>query len=73
MKSGYTDKTSTCGRLVCDVMISARELMRCRSYDLTELTNQILHQKRKEIEYEEIRNMYLYVLYFEITVCDKEF
>jgi DNA polymerase alpha subunit A len=50
---------TACGRLVCDVMISAKELLRCKSYDLTELTNQILHRKRREIEYEEIKNMYL--------------
>ncbi|XP_052105058.1 DNA polymerase alpha catalytic subunit-like [Mytilus californianus] len=77
MKSGYTDKTSTCGRLACDVMISARELLRCRSYDLTELTNQILHQKRKEIEYEEIRNMYLtsqhLLKLIELTLLDSTY
>jgi len=27
------------GRLVLDTMISARELIRCRSYDLTEVSN----------------------------------
>ncbi len=33
-----------CGRLVLDVKISARELIRCRSYDLSELVNTVLSE-----------------------------
>lgn len=29
------DTNTACGRLVCDVKISAKELIRCKSYDLT--------------------------------------
>ena len=36
------DKSVTCGRLVCDVVTSARELIRARSYDLSTLCKQIL-------------------------------
>ena len=53
------DKSTTCGRMVCDIKISAKELIRSRSYDLTELTNVILKQKRTEIDYEQVKNMYL--------------
>ncbi|ESN96944.1 hypothetical protein HELRODRAFT_193403 [Helobdella robusta] len=38
------------GRLLCDVQLSARELIRCRSYDLTELTNHVLKERRKMVE-----------------------
>ncbi|XP_074657943.1 DNA polymerase alpha catalytic subunit-like [Tubulanus polymorphus] len=56
--SSYTDKTATCGRVVCDVKISAKELIRCRAYDLTELSNHILHERRNEIDVDEIKQMY---------------
>ncbi|KAJ8309966.1 hypothetical protein KUTeg_011831 [Tegillarca granosa] len=56
---GFVEKTATCGRMVCDVKISARELIRSRSYDLTELANQILKLKRIEVDYEQIKNMYM--------------
>ena len=29
------DRSITCGRMVCDVKISSKELIRCKSYDLT--------------------------------------
>ena len=48
----------TCGRLVCDIKISAKELIRCRSYDLSELVSQILHEKRHEVDPEEIAVRY---------------
>ncbi|XP_067669020.1 DNA polymerase alpha catalytic subunit-like [Haliotis asinina] len=55
---GLSEKSAACGRLLCDIKISARELLRCRSYDLTELSHQILKQKRVELEFDDIRNMY---------------
>ena len=30
-----TEKYTACGRLVCDIKISCKELIRCKSYDLT--------------------------------------
>ena len=48
------------GRLVADIMISAKELIRCRSYDLTEVTNQVLKEKRHEIDQDIIRSMFKY-------------
>lgn len=56
---GFADKTAACGRLVCDIKLSAKELIRSRSYDLTELTNVILKSKRCELDYDQIRNMYM--------------
>ena len=31
---GSAEKSPACGRLVCDIKISAKELIRCKSYDL---------------------------------------
>lgn len=50
------------GRLICDIKISAKELIRSRSYDLTELVDQVLHKQRIEIPTEKIKDMYRYVL-----------
>ena len=50
------------GRLVCDVKISAKELIRCRSYDLTELVSHVLKKKRSEIDVDMIRGYYKSVL-----------
>ncbi|GAB1605260.1 DNA polymerase alpha catalytic subunit-like [Argonauta hians] len=48
----------TCGRLLCDVKISSKELVRLKSYDLTELGSQILKQKRIAVDQDHIRDMY---------------
>lgn len=42
------------GRPVCDVRISAEELVRVRSYDLTELSASLLHTRHVALEHEEI-------------------
>nr|XP_060626106.1 DNA polymerase alpha catalytic subunit [Anolis sagrei ordinatus] len=57
-RSGFAEKNATCGRMICDVEISAKELIRCKSYHLTELVKQILKVERVTIPPEEIRNMY---------------
>ncbi|XP_071950860.1 DNA polymerase alpha catalytic subunit-like [Antedon mediterranea] len=57
-RSGFAEKNATCGRMVCDVKISAKELVRCKSYELTELSSSILKESRREIPFEEIKNMY---------------
>ncbi|XP_038050658.1 DNA polymerase alpha catalytic subunit-like [Patiria miniata] len=56
--STFSEKNATCGRMVSDIKISAKELIRCKSYDLSELTKQILKKDRQQIPYEEFRNMY---------------
>ncbi|KAM3860865.1 DNA polymerase alpha catalytic subunit [Diretmus argenteus] len=71
---GSFTKSATCGRLVCDVEISAKELIRCKSYHLTELTTQVLKTERVTIQQENIKNLYsdsphlLYLL--ELTWTD---
>ncbi|CAI9736724.1 DNA polymerase alpha catalytic subunit-like [Octopus vulgaris] len=48
----------SCGRLLCDVKVSSRELVRLKSYDLTELGLQILKIKRISVDQDHIRDMY---------------
>uniref|UniRef100_A0A8D2J7L8 DNA polymerase n=1 Tax=Varanus komodoensis TaxID=61221 RepID=A0A8D2J7L8_VARKO len=57
-RSGFAEKNATCGRMICDIEISAKELIRCKSYHLSELVSQILKMERVTITAEEIRNMY---------------
>uniref|UniRef100_A0A8D0EDG3 DNA polymerase n=1 Tax=Salvator merianae TaxID=96440 RepID=A0A8D0EDG3_SALMN len=57
-RSGFGEKSATCGRMICDVEISAKELIRSKSYHLSELVHQILKVERVTIPTEEIRNMY---------------
>ncbi|XP_035145070.1 DNA polymerase alpha catalytic subunit isoform X3 [Callithrix jacchus] len=57
-RSGFGERNATCGRMICDVEISARELIRCKSYHLSELVQQILKKERAIIPMENIRNMY---------------
>ena len=57
-RGSYAEKSATCGRLVCDVEISAKELIRCKSYHLTELALQVLKTERATVPQENIRNLY---------------
>lgn len=57
-RGGFAEKSAACGRLVCDVEISAKELIRCKSYHLTELAAQILKTERVVPPPENIRNLY---------------
>lgn len=73
-RSSFAEKNATCGRLVCDVEISAKELIRCKSYHLTELVAHVLKTERPTVPQENIRNLYndsphlLYLL--ELTWTD---
>lgn len=73
-RGGFAEKSAACGRLVCDVEVSAKELIRCKSYHLTELAAQILKTERAVVSPENIRNLYsdsphlLYLL--ELTWMD---
>lgn len=66
-RSGFAEKSATCGRLVCDVEISAKELIRCKSYHLTELAAQILKTERIVVPPENIRNFYRLAGTFVVT------
>ncbi|XP_058147839.1 DNA polymerase alpha catalytic subunit [Dasypus novemcinctus] len=57
-RSGFGERNATCGRMICDVEISAKELIRCKSYHLPELVQQILKTERVVIPTENILNMY---------------
>ncbi|XP_017650998.1 DNA polymerase alpha catalytic subunit isoform X3 [Nannospalax galili] len=57
-RSGFGERNATCGRMICDVEISAKELIHCKSYHLSELVQQILKTERIIIPTENIRNMY---------------
>ncbi|TMS09148.1 DNA polymerase alpha catalytic subunit [Larimichthys crocea] len=73
-RGSFAEKSATCGRLVCDVEISAKELIRCKSYHLTELATQVLKVERATVSQENIKNLYsdsphlLYLL--ELTWTD---
>uniref|UniRef100_A0A8C2U5Z9 DNA polymerase n=1 Tax=Coturnix japonica TaxID=93934 RepID=A0A8C2U5Z9_COTJA len=57
-RGGFGERNAACGRMICDVEISAKELIRCKSYHLSELVHQILKTERVTILPEEIQNMY---------------
>ncbi|XP_027701257.1 DNA polymerase alpha catalytic subunit isoform X1 [Vombatus ursinus] len=57
-RGGFAERNAACGRMICDVEISAKELIRCKSYHLSELVHQILKTERVTIPSENIRNMY---------------
>ncbi|XP_056289495.1 DNA polymerase alpha catalytic subunit isoform X2 [Pseudoliparis swirei] len=73
-RGAFAEKSATCGRLVCDVEMSAKELIRCKSYHLTELATQVLKMERVTVPQENIKNLYsdsphlLYLL--ELTWTD---
>ena len=50
----------TVGRLLCDIEIAAKELIRVKSYDLNELSRQVLKKKedKKEFNQAEIKSFY---------------
>ena len=52
---------ATTGRLLCDLKISAKELIRCKSYDLGALVEKLLgksQENRVEIDAEAMRKAY---------------
>ncbi|NXF16602.1 DPOLA polymerase, partial [Rhodinocichla rosea] len=57
-RGGFAERNAACGRMICDVEISAKELIRCKSYHLSELVHQILKTEKVTILPEEIPNMY---------------
>lgn len=54
-------QTVCAGRLLCDVMISAKELLsKCKSFDLPDLVSHILKDKKAIRDYEEEKNVEKY-------------
>ncbi|KAJ8375624.1 hypothetical protein SKAU_G00062040 [Synaphobranchus kaupii] len=76
-RGSFAEKSATCGRMVCDVEISAKELIRCKSYHLTELVAQVLKAERADIPQDNLKNFYsdsprlLYLL--ELNWMDAKF
>lgn len=70
------------GRLLCDIMISAKELLtKCKSFDLNELVSHVLYKKDKssilERDYEEEKNIpafyansQLLIKFLQLTMMD---
>ena len=55
------ESRATTGRLVCDLKISAKELIRCKSYDLGALVEKLLgksQEKRTEVDPDAMRKAY---------------
>ncbi|CAH2220565.1 DNA polymerase alpha catalytic subunit isoform X1 [Pelobates cultripes] len=57
-RGGFAERNAACGRIICDIEISAKELIRCKSYHLSELVHHILKVERVVIPPENIRNVY---------------
>ena len=62
LKGRFNEKQATTGRLVCDLKISAKELIRCKSYDLGALVEKLLgkpQENRKEVDVDVMRKAYM--------------
>ena len=63
LKGRFNEKQATTGRLLCDLKISAKELIRCKSYDLGALVEKLLpgkpQENRKEVDVEKMRKAYM--------------
>ncbi|XP_035219808.1 DNA polymerase alpha catalytic subunit-like isoform X2 [Stegodyphus dumicola] len=58
-QGGIAERNATCGRLLCDIKISSKELIRCKSYDLQELASYVLNQQYSEILPESTQTFYM--------------
>ncbi|KAH9369594.1 hypothetical protein HPB48_011512 [Haemaphysalis longicornis] len=71
------DKQITPGRLVCDAKVSAKELVQCKSYDLSELVRTLLQKERLSLTAEQVLDMYRdssqLLRLVELTMMDAEF
>ncbi|KAM4797513.1 LOW QUALITY PROTEIN: DNA polymerase alpha catalytic subunit-like [Urocitellus parryii] len=63
-RSGFAERNATCGRMICDVEISAKELIHFKSYHLSELVQQILKMERVAIPMENVQNTYRFNIRF---------
>lgn len=56
--TGKSEKQLAPGRLICDIKVSAKELIQSKSYEMTELVKTVLHGNRTELTQDDIRSMY---------------
>uniref|UniRef100_UPI00358F10A1 DNA polymerase alpha catalytic subunit n=1 Tax=Myxine glutinosa TaxID=7769 RepID=UPI00358F10A1 len=75
-KMRMVDKAVTSGRVICDVKTCARELIRSKGYDLSELARFVLRVERKVLPQEDIPAMFnasrQLLCVPESTLCDAE-
>lgn len=64
MKKKYQKASLTCGRLVVDIKVSAKELIKSKSYDLTELSSVVLNKNRIDVDHYGIQSFYSSVVNF---------
>eukprot|EP00048_Salpingoeca_helianthica_P009471 m.135750 g.135750 ORF g.135750 m.135750 type:complete len:1505 (+) comp14876_c1_seq4:44-4558(+) len=57
-RASYAERTIACGRLLCDVKVSAREFIRIVNYEMTELARTQLGTDRSDIDPETIPALY---------------
>lgn len=58
---GFAERTAVCGRLICDLKISSKELIRAKSYELGPLVSQVLHVPENHLKcltVEEVKKMF---------------
>ena len=58
----HASKDATIGRLVCDLKISAKELIRCKSYELGALVEKVLREGRSLFFTIVLKIMYFFYL-----------
>ena len=56
--STYEEKAVAAGRLLCDTYISAKELIKSKSYSLTQLASSVLSVTRDDIDYDKIADKF---------------
>ncbi|XP_045146690.1 DNA polymerase alpha catalytic subunit isoform X1 [Echinops telfairi] len=57
-RSGFGERNAACGRIICDTEISAKELIRCKSYHLSELVQHILKTERIPLPIDDVQILY---------------
>ncbi|KAI9268736.1 hypothetical protein BY458DRAFT_511383 [Sporodiniella umbellata] len=57
-KLSYSMRLSMSGRLICDTFLASQELVRCKSYDLSELAKSQLNIEREELDLSNLSELY---------------
>lgn len=54
----FGEKSVVSGRLICDSYLAAKDLIKAKSYSLSQLSDQVLSVKRVEVDFEKIPQFY---------------
>ncbi|KAI9303501.1 DNA polymerase family B-domain-containing protein [Cunninghamella echinulata] len=57
-ESTYQERMIMCGRLICDTYLASKDLIRSKSYRMTDLAKSQLKIEREDIEFDKISNYY---------------